>query len=217
MANEREDNSLLWVLGLTIGVVLLYYWFFYNSDDLGVVGDVTQAIDDVVNGITRGKRLTNAPYDKSTGLVPGSPSDLAASCGMDVETYSLARAIASEEAGSTNATKVAVGWAIKNAANQKYGGSITTLVCTADGSYGIQPLVGYCSTAHDPYEGEGTIAEGIQSGAIADTTDGATQFDRPAGENAAKVQAKRIASGATQVTPEGTLTPGLEFWTGGKL
>lgn len=213
----KSDNTLLWILAGTVGTIVLYYIFFYNEDNTGILGDVTNAIDDVVNGIVRGKRLTNAPADTDSGIVEEDPQSLADSCGYDLETYSLMRAISSEEGGSTNATKVAVGWAIKNAANQKYGGSITTLVCTAEGQYAIQPLVGYCSTSHDPYQGDADIATGIQQGTIPDTSQGATQFDRPLHENAAAVQAKRIASGAHQVYPDGTLTPGLEFWAGGRI
>lgn len=212
----KTDNTLLWTLGITVAVIVLYYYFFYNTDTLGVVGEVTQTVNDAIN-IVRGNRLTHCPYDKTTGLVPRDPSSLADSCGLDLETYSLARAISSEEGVSTADTKIAVGWAIKNAADQKYGGSITTLVCTGDGYYGIQKLVGYCSTAQDPYDGDAQVAAGILGGTIADTTGGATQFDRPKGENAAKVQSNRIASGAVQTNPTGDITPGLEFWANGRL
>lgn len=203
-------KTTLWVLGITVTVIIAYYWLFYNSDDLGVTGDVTQTIDDAINAITRGTRLTHAPYDKQTGLVPGSPDDLASSCGLDTETYSLARAISSEEGLSNNTTKLAVGWAIYNDAN-KAGKSLTDLVTTNDGYYGIQTLVHYCSTAQDPYQGDATIAAGILNGSMADPTGGAIQFDRPAQENAAKVQANRIKSGEEIVTVPGA-DPGLEFW-----
>lgn len=212
MTNDN-DNSLLWILGGTVAVVVVYYFVFYNSEDMGAIGEVTQTIDDAVNSILRGQRLTNAPYDKSSGLVPGNPDDLANSCGLDTETYSLARAISSEEGGSTNGTKVAVGWAINNEANRR-GITITQLVTTADGDYGIQTLVHYCSTAQDPYMGDAQIAAGILGGTIADTTNGATNFDRPAGENAAAVQTKRLKAGMTlQSVP--TASSGLEFWKNG--
>lgn len=201
--SERSDNTLLWTLGITVAVIALYYFLFYNQDNEGAIGDVTQVIDDAINSVTRGARLTNAPYDKSSGLVSDSPDSLANSCGLDIETYSLARAISSEEGTSTDGTKLAVGWAINNAAIQKYGGDITRLVTTGSGSYGIQRLVGYCSTARDPYEGDATIAAAILTGAMADPTGGATQFDRPAGENAAQVRptglrvAKRLSLALT--------------------
>lgn len=209
--DRRRDNTLLYVLGGTVLTIVLYYWLFYNTDTLGVIGDVTQTINDALNAIARGTRLTDAPYDKSTGLVAESPDDLAQSCGLDVETYSLARAISSEEGLSTNGTKLAVGWAIYNY-SRKYG-SVRTAVTTADDSYGIQRLVGYCSTAQDPYEGDASIAAGILSGQLADPTGGATQFDRPSGENAAKVQANRIAAGKTLIAGADIgASSGLEFW-----
>lgn len=207
---DKGSKTTLWVLGITIAVIVGYYWLFYNEDNTGVLGDVTQTIDDAVNSVTQGTRLTNAPYDTATGLVAQSPDDLASSCGMDTETYSLARAIASEEEGSSTSTKIAVGWAIKNYSDYKGYGSITTAVTTSGGQYGIQTLVGYCSSARDPYQGDADIAAGILSGQYADPTGGSIQFDRTAGENAAKVQANRIASGEEQVIVPGTT--GIEFW-----
>lgn len=210
-AMAKQDNTLLWTLGITVAVVVLYYWLFYNTDTLGIAGDVTQMINDAINGIVRGARLTDAPYDKTTGLVPETPDDLAGSCGLDVETYCLARAISSEEGLSTNGTKLAVGWAIYNY-SRKYG-SVRTAVTTRDDSFGIQWLVGYCSTAQDPYEGDASIAAMILTGQVADPTGGATQFDRPAGENAAQVQANRLAAGKTLIPGDSIgASSGLEFW-----
>lgn len=209
---NSASKTALWVLGITVAVIVAYYWLFYNSDNMGVLGDVTQTIDDAFNAVVaKGSRLTNAPYDTSTGLVPGNPDDLAASCGLDTETYSLARAIASEEEGGNPTTKIAIGWAIKNYSDSKGYGSITTAVTTVDGYYGIQTKVGYCSTARDPYQGDADIAAGILNGQYSDPTGGAIQFDDFKNGPPANVVANRTKAGEVS-EPDPGGSPTLEFW-----
>lgn len=191
-------------------------------------GDPIAGAEDVLSSIVRGARLTRAPYSKTDGLVHTSPEDLAAQAGLDQETYSLARAISSEEGNSDNATKAAVGWCIVNAAARR-GQSVTELVLHAanpahSGSYGTQEDLEYyhangvhrsdryCASGLDPYQGDADIASGILSGAIADLTGGCNQFDRPAGEaHPDQVAAKRIAAGAELVAVAGA-DAGLRFW-----
>ena len=45
------------------------------------------------------------------GIIPTLPADLAASAGVDIDQYSLARAMQSEEGSAAGRT--AIGWAIK--------------------------------------------------------------------------------------------------------
>lgn len=208
------------------GVVVA--WYLLGPDEEGgLLGDARQIIDDGVGLVTRGSRLTSAPYDKGTGVVPGSPQSLADQTSYDLETYSLARAISSEEGNSDDTTKLAVGWAIKNRAGAS-SGSVTTLVThakepTHSGSYGTQRNIDsstsgyngsdrYCSTAQDPYDGDAQIAFAIQTGALPDPTGGAQYFDRSAqDDNAAQVAANRTAAGLQLVTVAGA-DPNLEFW-----
>jgi len=195
---------------------------------------VTQTLD-AITSLGRGDRLTRAPYDTTTGIVPGRPEDLAATAGLDVEAYSLARAIASEEGHSDTTIKLAVAWAIKNYAD-RHGRSITSLVTHANngahsGSYGTQRDIDatlddgitlnprykdsdrYCSTALDPYDQEGQIAAGVFDGSLADITGGADQFDRPAGErDADQVAQKRISAGAELVDVPGIDGSQIRFW-----
>jgi hypothetical protein len=213
--------------GLAAGV--LTWWFLYGRHDEpgGVLGDVNQILASLTS-LGRGTRLTRAPYDTTTGVVPGSPDQLAAQAGLDVEAYSLARAISSEEGRSSAAIKVAVGWSIRNYA-AKHGRTITAQVTRANnsdhaGSYGTQKDIDpsspdqgksdrYCSTALDPYDQDGQIAAGILSGAIPDTTNGADQFDRPAGEkNPDQIAQNRIDAGAVQVDVAGVDGDAIRFW-----
>jgi hypothetical protein len=221
----------LQVGGAALAGALGWYWFLGQYDEPeGVLGEVAQTMDSLLSlaSLGRGSRLTRAPYNTTTGVVPGAPEDLAAQAGLDVEAYSLARAIASEEGHSDFLIKVAVAWAIKNYAD-KHGRTITSLVTRANngahaGRYGTQRDIDqasanynksdrYCSTATDPYEEEGRIAQGVLEGSIADTTNGADQFDRPAGESDPdRIAQNRINAGAELVDVDGIDTSKIRFW-----
>jgi hypothetical protein len=227
-----KTSKQLWViLGIIAGVAYAV-WALMRDDGEGatVVDKLGDGFRDIVSSITQGRRVTNAPYSKSTGVVPGSPDSLAGVAGVDTEVYSLARNIASEEGNSSNETQAAVGWATLNYANS-VGKSVTALLTHAkyaphSGSYGTQANIEvgtdgykgsdrYASTALDPYEGHISIAQGIIDGTIPDVTNGATQYDRPAGEkNPDAIAASRIAGGSTEVDlSDQGVDPGLRFWT----
>jgi hypothetical protein len=230
--SRDSDMSLVWILAFTIGGIVVAYWVINGggtgpAEWGGVLGTIAQAATDAVALVTRGKRLTNAPYDKTTGVVPGAPQSLADQTTYDLETYSLARAISSEEGNSSDAIKLAIGWAIKNHVDAG-GGSITAVVTRANysphaGFYGTQRNIEegtsgyngsdrYCSTANDPYDGDAQIAYAIQTGSLPDPTGGAQYFDRPLGENAAQVAANRQAAGLSVVDVPGVDSSLLRFW-----
>lgn len=215
------------ILAALGGVAL---WFLYgDTEPGGVVGDVRQMFLDAVSGVVRGARVTKCPYDKTTGVVPCDPRQLAAQAAVDDETYALARGISSEEGTSSASTKAAVAWAIKNEAARR-GSSIFALVTHAklpshSGKYGTQRNIEegtdgynasdrYISTAQDPYDGDITVASGVLDGTIPDVTSGANQFDRPSGEaNPDAVAASRTAAGSELVTGIDDLVDGdLRFW-----
>jgi len=235
-----KTSKQLWaILGIIAGVAYAL-WALMRDDGEGatVVDKLSDGFRDIVSGITQGRRVTNAPHSKTTGTVPGTPDSLAAVAGVDVEVYSLARNIASEEGNSSNETQAAVGWATLNYANA-VGKSVTALLTQAkypphSGSYGTQrnievgtpngpnPATGfmggsdrYASTALDPYEGHIAIAQGVIDGTIPDVTNGATQYDRPAGEsNPDAIAASRESEGKTEVDlSDQGVDPGLRFWT----
>lgn len=205
-----------WEIGLAI--VLL---FALVGDGNPIEGGLT-----LFNEITRGKRLTHATYG-ADGVVNIPPDDLATAAGAELEEYSLARMISSEEGQANNATKAAVAWAMVNYA-RRAAKSITAILVRAknanhSGYYGTQRDIDqqssnfnksdrYASTANDPYQGDLDIARGILNGTIEDFTGGAIQFDRAASEtNPDKVAEDRMNEGRTQVFPEG-VDPGLRFW-----
>jgi hypothetical protein len=204
------------------------WWYFGDPEPGGVVGDVRQAVNDAINLVVQGPRLTTCPYDKTTGVVSCDPQSLADSTVYDLETYSLARAISSEEGRSSDFVQLCTGWAIKNRANAS-SGSVTSLVTKAkysghSGSYGTQRNIEagtpgyngsdrYCSTANDPYDGHAQIALAIQNGTLQDPTGGAQYFDRPAGDdNADQTAANRAASGLVLADIPG-LPSSIRFWS----
>jgi len=228
-----------YVVGAILAVI--YAIWAINQDD----GEGATVVDKLVDGfwkalanITQGKQVTNAPYSKTTGVVPGTPDSLAIVAGVDTETYSLARVIASEEGNSSNETQAAVGWATVNHA-ASVGVSITDLLIHAvypphSGKYGTQrnievgtpngpnPATGfkggsdrYASTANDPHEGHISIAGGILNGSIPDITQGADQYDRPAAErDPTAIASQRTNSGSSEVDlSDYGVDPGLRFWT----
>lgn len=198
-------------------------------------GDIVAGAQDVLNVITQGPRVTNAPYDKGTGVVPYSPNDLSNQAGVDLNTYALARMLASEEGSSDNTTKAAIAWTALNHAAQA-GSDISTVLLHAvdpnhSGYFGTfknidassayykvdsngKPIAAdrYASTALDPYQGDVDIATAVLTGQIADFTGGAVQFDRPAGErNPTAVATKRTNAGESLRNVPG-VDPGLRFW-----
>jgi hypothetical protein len=135
-----------------------------------------------------------------TGSVPGTPEELAASAGYDLDVYSLARVGQSEESGQGS---LAVMWATKNQAKRtkqtitklvttarmkervpdpenpghfKYTGKV--IVAPGDGYYGTQ-LHRYCATHKDPSTNMLEHSAAILSDAIPDMTQGSTHWDAP--------------------------------------
>jgi hypothetical protein len=224
-------NPWPYILGI-IAAVAYALWALARDDGEGasVADKLGDGVRDILSSVVKGSRVTHAPYSKTTGVVPGSPDSLASDAGIDVEVYSLARVIASEEGLSSAATQAAVGWSVRNEADRR-GASITALLTHAklashSGSYGTQRnievgTVGYngsdryASTANDPYAGHVQVASGIFDGSIPDFTGGANQFDRPAGEtDPLAVAVNRINSGSTEVDLSGTgVDEGIRFWT----
>ena len=122
------------------------------------------------------------------GIIPTLPVDLAASAGIDIDQYSLARAMQSEE--SSHDGRVAIGWAIRNhCANLSE--SITDVLTAnpknpaSDGHYSKEMPGKYCTTAHSPTSTTLDLAASIISGEIPDPTGGATFWDGPAAQDAA--------------------------------
>jgi hypothetical protein len=213
--------------GLAVGGIA-WWWLYGRYDEPGgLLGNLNQLLASVTS-LGRGSRLTRAPYDTTTGVVPGDPDALAASAGVDVETYSLARTLASEEGGSDKLIKVAVAWSVLNY-SRKRGRSVTAQVTRANdsnhaGSYGTyknidpaSPEQGspdrYASTALDPYADDAQIANAVITGSVADPTGGADQFDRPGGEKDPQyTYNKRVAAGAVAVNVPGIDPSEIRFW-----
>lgn len=117
------------------------------------------------------------------------PAQLAASADVNINTYSLARAIASEAVSEPYKVKRAIGFAIRNEALRR-GVSLFALVTTtrqkgAAYRYGAQyhPESGdsrYVSTARAPRAEDLDLAKKILSGrAGSDPTAGASRFFQP--------------------------------------
>jgi hypothetical protein len=219
-------------IGAAAGVAA--WWFFGDEEPGGAVGDLRQAFLDVVNGITQGSRLTHAPYDKTTGVVPGTPEEIAAAMGATVDEAALARNIASEHPNSSAALQAILAHATVNAAqaeglsvsrlllrakNKNHTGrfgtqqDLETWITRADGSR-VHPSDRYASTAQDAYEGHLAIARGVLDGSIPDLSGGATQYDDRSGLNDPDaLAAKRQAEGKERVTGlEDIIGTDFELW-----
>jgi hypothetical protein len=144
-----------------------------------------------INWLTGGARLDDIEAPKA-GWIDTPPQALADAAGVDVETYSLARAMRSE-GGTSEAKRIAVAWAMLNHARQENGGDITATVtgpakAPKPGLYGAQNIpkslglgaARYVSTARPPRKEDVTLAQRIQAGEISDPTHGAEFFFEPA-------------------------------------
>lgn len=224
-----ERRTLL-LVGAGAAAGLAAWWMFGDDEAGGVIGDVRQAFRDAINGITQGARLTRCPYDKSTGVAPCDPEALAAQAGLDLETYALARMIASEEGNSSREVQALVAHAVKNAADAagttiaakllraklpSHSGYFGTQRNIEEGTAGYNGSDRFASTATDPYEGHAAVAAGVLDGTIPDLTGGATQFDRTGGESDPdRVAQNRINAGSELVTGLDDITGigDLRFW-----
>lgn len=116
-----------------------------------------------------------------------SPAQLAAQAGVDIETYSLARVLASEGYGGEDVGEiwaiVAIAQAVVNTARAR-GKNITALVTASTwgtplaGHYGEQSGR-YAATSADPREWHLAVARAVLQGAVPDLARGATQFFDP--------------------------------------
>lgn len=196
-------------------------YFVFLGDGNPVDGAVT-----AINELSRGSRLTHAPAD-AQGFVDADPEELANEAGLTEEGYSLARMIASEEPDSDTNTQAAIALCTINEARRR-GTSITSLLLRAknpknNGYYGSQmdkdPTSSnykgsdrYATTALDPYQREGDIAEQCLDGTISDFTGGCTGFDRAGEEkHPDRVAQSRVNSGLVEASVDG-VDSGIRFW-----
>jgi hypothetical protein len=132
-----------------------------------------------------GKELGQSAEKSS--FVPVAPKTMAATAGIPIETYTLARVIRSEAGSSDRAVRVAVAWVTKNEA-QRRGVSLTDLVVRTgkkgSGYYGAQNIGGrFVSSRMAPREEDVILADKIQQGAIPDNTGGAVKFFSPGAQD----------------------------------
>jgi hypothetical protein len=153
--------------------------------------------------VWKGKDIKDSIMEKVTdGIIQESPESLAAEAGVSLEIYSLARAMQSEE--SSEAGRIAVGWAVKNyskgstivkavtAGRRKDKKTGKTTIYASDGHYGTGNCTPgrYCNSFRAPTSATLALAARVYSGEIPDPTGGAKQFDAP------KAQDKLVAAGA---------------------
>lgn len=177
----RRQDALLFGLAL-----LVLVWLAPGGGDL-----VQDAIDTVAGPIINGPVVGPTTTTGADGIVPDDPAGLAAAAGLDIETYSLARALMSEHGQDPDAYLVAAGWAIKNYAAEQ-GRTITALLTdgrgtAGDGRYGKQSAaagIKYADTHQDPHDRHVRIAGEITAGERSDPTGGATHFFSPKAQDA---------------------------------
>jgi hypothetical protein len=138
----------------------------------------------VLNLVERGKKVTSSTLGAS-GIIEESPAELAEQAGVNIDVYSLARTISSEQETKSPSGPELIGVAcvVVNEARAR-GLTVTDLVTSSSvggGMYGSQSVgPRYVATSKDPYERDITIAAGVLDGSIPDITQGARHFFSPA-------------------------------------
>ena len=200
------------LLGIAIVVVLLLV--LGQGDPVAGAGELVDQASDLLTSITRGPKVTTSTFDDTSNQIVELPADLAAAAGTDLDTYSLARMIASENGNDSNLIQASIAWAAANYAERQW--KTITDVLTVGGHYGSQRDGRYASTKLDPHQGHVDIAEAVLDGTIADPTGGATNFDAPRAESdPGKVSNNRLASGLVPAPIDGVDATYMRFWKPG--
>jgi hypothetical protein len=141
---------------------------------------------EVAERLSNGAIVGRTTTPDAEGIIWTPPLELAAAADVDVETYALARCLASEHAADPTPYLRAVGWAVKNKARERRVSLLVQLTDGAgergDGYFGEQKAKAgtkYASTARDPHERHIEVAREIVYEAIPDFTGGATHFFSP--------------------------------------
>jgi hypothetical protein len=154
-----------------------------------------------------GRVLTKS--NKSTdGSITDNPKNLASTAGTDLDTYCLARMIASEDGNANQATKVAIACAAMNECRQSnISISQKLLYCNykeGRGKFGPQSQGRYAATSADPHEQDLRIAKLVLTNQIQDPTGGATQWSHPKAQDSQKYReaiAEQAAARGAKQTP----------------
>jgi len=159
-------------------------------------GGADIVIDNLENGPIVGPTTTVA----DNGLIPDDPALLAQLAGYDVNTYALARCIASEHPRDPTLYETCVAWAVRNKAAEG-GRSVFDLLTdgagvAGDGYFGEQKAAAgtkYASTVNDPHHRHVQVADLVMSSPTsADPTKGATHFFSPNAQDALAAKAQDL-------------------------
>lgn len=149
----------------------------------------------------RAVTLTNAGPD---GTINDNPTDLAAQAGTNLDTYALARLIASEDGNADQTTKTAIALAAMNYFKNVRKSSPSKVLLYSKysggmGKFGKQSQGRYAGTSQDPHEDDLRIAKMVASGQTADFTGGANHWMHPGSQSSAyyqkAIQADYLAQG----------------------
>ena len=167
-------------MGLVV-VALVVLWLFFAGG--------AEVVQSIAISATNGDRVGPATALDANGVVTEVPNVLAQAAGLDLETYSLARAIASEHGNDPTAICIAVAHVILNSARETHRTVVDRIVPTSGkwaGLYARQRADGrYVATMNDPHERHVQIARAVLTGAVADPTGGATHFFSPRAQDEA--------------------------------
>jgi hypothetical protein len=151
----------------------------------------------VIDRVVNGARVGPKTVVRDDGLIEDAPEDLAYAAGLDLETYALARCLASEHGQDPDVYLYVVAWAVRNKAIER-GVKISRLLTDGagtigDGYFGEQKAAAgtkYASTRADPSERHvrfaSTVTAALQS---SDPTAGATHFYSPRAQDALAARA----------------------------
>lgn len=143
--------------------------------------------EEVKSRVSSGSVVGRRTKADARGIILDDPRALAAEAGLDLETYALARMIASEHGSDPDVYCEAVAWAIRNKARERkttiFGLLTERRGTAADGLFGEQGAEGleaYASTIRDPRTRHEAIAKRVVAAPQSqDITGGATHFFSP--------------------------------------
>ncbi len=135
---------------------------------------------------------------KTVKVIDDDPSELAASAGVDVETYALARALTSEGYDGQDkgraAAAVAMGYTIQRLARgQVAKKALASQYAEANGRFGSQIGRAFATTI-DPKAFYLEVAKAVRQSTVADMSRGAVQFFSPRVQNGGTQGGNSISS-----------------------
>jgi hypothetical protein len=199
-------------------LVVLGVWYFWDQLNFAAsyVSETVSPSDPPSEPTEMILTSTNSDGTVCVGGEPADPSALAASAGMDLDTYALARMVESETANlrSLEASTAVAAAALNYANGRSIAGILLRATKRGNGYFGKQDQGRYAASSKDP--GPLAISAALAAQAGQDPTNGADQWDSPwsyaTPARADEVAATRTSAGKSKFVLPGVPERKLRFW-----